>query len=1073
MYEPIDMRSQPGSRIKDREIIQMKNKFRIAVFSTCIFLMLAPYGFAQMTTATLLGTVQDETGGVLPGVSLTLVNLDTGATRMVLTDDEGRYRAASLSLGDYELQAELSGFNTAVRRGIRLTVGREAIVDLTMRVGEVTEEVIVTGDAPLVETTNAGLAALVDEKKILDLPLNGRSFSQLSLLQTGVTFAHQAGSGISTGFGTRMAVSGARPTFNSFLLDGSDINDALQGTPGSVGGVMLGVEGVREFSVLTSNYSAEFGRAAGGIINIVSKSGTNELHGTVFAFHRNSALDARNFFDRDPGNPTVRSDVPQFKRNQFGFTFGGPIIQNKTFFLGSYEGLRERLGQSSLTLTPDANARQGLLEIGTTGQFIDVGVHPDVIPVLDLYPLPNGPSRGGGVAEFISSPNREVDEDYFMVKIDHEFSDSDSIFVRYTFDDGSNVSPDAFNFGQNSFINRNQYVTIEQKKVVTPQFLNVFRLSFNRSKTNALQQAFRTDIPPELAFIPGREFGAITVAGLPTTLSVTGNPRLNHYNLWEFGDSITYTRGAHSIKAGFLSKIILYNHSSFRNFGGVFRFDSLQDFLEARPLNFAALLEGSDPHRSWKQTLHAFYLQDDFQLTPSLTVNLGLRYEIMSVPTERWNKSTTLVDLDDAETTVGPMFRHPGKKHFGPRIGLAWDVFGDGKTSIRSGFGMSYNHILPYLYSFTAIRNPPFFHEGFVSDPPFNGPEAFALAGARPTTLQFIEFNVHTPKMMQYNLSLERQIGPDLVLKVAYVGSRGVHLVAPREGNGPAPEILPDGSKFFAEGLPRRNPNWNLFYLISTDANSRYNSLRVGMDKRFSNGFQIQGSYTLSKSLDESAGIFCGSAGTSPCTILDPDDHKSNRGLAFHDVRHNLAVNYTVELPFGPGRTGFVGKLVDGWSVSGITNIASGAPLNIGNAFSRSRNGSASFTVHDRPNLIPGGDNNPVLGGPDQYFDVNQFELQDAGTYGSVGHNTVIGPGLVSWDFSIVKSTDITESTEIQFRAEFFNLFNRANFAPPINSRFGGSSLFDNQERRISSAGQIFSTVTTSRQIQFGLKVLF
>ena len=449
------------------------------------------------------------------------------------------------------------------------------------------------------------------------------------------------------------------------------------------------------------------------------------------------------------------------------------------------------------------------------------------------------------------------------------------------------------------------------------------------------------------------------------------------------------------------------------------------------------------------------------------------------MPEERWGKSTTLVDLDDPETTVGPMFRHPGKNSFGPRIGFAWDLFGDGKTSVRSGYGISYNHILPYLYSFTAIRNPPFFQEGFVSDPPFNGEEALALAQAGPTILQFIQFDVSTPKMMQYNLSLEREIMPDLVLKVAYVGSRGVHLVAPREGNGPAPEILPDGRKFFAEGLPHRNPNFRLFYLIRTDASSRYNSLRVGTDKRFSNGFQIQGSYTLSKSLDESAGIFCGSARTSACTILDPDDHKSNRGLAFHDVRHNLAVNYTVELPFGPGRkfgsgvTGFVGKMVEGWSVSGITNYTAGAPLNIENSFARSRNGSAAFTVHDRPNLIPGGDNNPVLGGPDQYFDVNQFELQDVGTYGSVGHNTIIGPGLVSWDFSITKNTNITESTRIEFRAEFFNLGNRANFAPPINGRRGGAALFDSQERRISSAGKIFGTVTTSRQIQFGLKVLF
>ena len=691
-----------------------KRMFSFSVILVCV-VACSPIVLAQATTATVSGIVEDATGGILPGASVTVRNLDTGITRTALTDDEGRYYAPNLTLGNYEVQAELEGFKTEVRTGIRLTVGRDAIVDFTLDVGEITERVEVRGEAPLVETTKSVVAGLVDEKTITELPLNGRSFDQLALLHPGVVGSRESGKGnILVGLATFFSVSGARPNQNSYLLDGTDINNLLD-QPGSVAGVLLGVDAVREFQIMTANYSAEFGRAAGGIISAATKSGTNEFHGTAFIFHRNDNLDARNFFDL--------SDTPEFKRNQFGFAAGGPIVENKTFFFGTYEGLRDRLGVTRSSITPNAAARQGFLPLDPQNPDVltDVGLDPRIQPYLELYPLPNGVDFEDGTGFFGFSESQTTDVDFFQIRIDHTFSESDSFFGRYTFDDGTLVRPVAFPKFRSTQKTRSQYLTLEHQHLFSPTLFNVFRFGFVRTfmlQTDAIDES----VPSSLTFIPGRPIGDIVVSGLSLNGSDFLVPRRNLQNLFEVADGVTYSKGRHSVKFGFAFKRFQANviQDLFRR--GRYIFTSLRNFLNANPLLFISMFLETDSVRGFRQSLFGFYVQDDMKVSSNLTLNLGLRYEFVTKPSEQNGKEAHLPSIDAPSTVVGDiLLRNPSLKNFAPRVGFAWDPFGDGKTSIRGGGGIFYEQILPKLYFIGAAQVFPFFK--FSAIPGFPSPQ--------------------------------------------------------------------------------------------------------------------------------------------------------------------------------------------------------------------------------------------------------------------------------------------------------------------------------------------------------------
>lgn len=1024
-------------------------------------LAIAEQASAQTTTATISGTVHDETKALLAGVSVSVKNLETGIVRIAATDSQGRYRIALLPPAKYEVQAAATGFQTAVRSGIELTVGREALIDFTLSVGEVTAKVLVAGEASLVETKESALGALVDDKKIRDLPLNGRSYDQLVLLQPGISFYPNAANDLQFGSGVKFTAFGARPQANLFLIDGIDINDQADFTPGSAAGLTLGVETLREFKVLTSSYGAEFGRKSGAIVVAVTQSGTNDIHGNAFEFLRNDNLDARNFFDQRK---------PEFKRNQFGGTFGGPIVRNKAFVFGGYEGLREVLGLSNVTIVPSADVHRGCVP-GATGLRC-IGVNPKIAPYLALYPLPNGPDHGDGTADFFSSPAKTTREDNFTARTDYEFNKRDSFFARYTFDDSQVLLPDPVPIFGQSFKSRYQYVTLAEQRVISPRMLNVFRVGFNRSYSDsrAIQTTGET---PELAFMPGQTMiGNLVIDSTATSVfdggfgPVAALPRTFAYNLFQYSDDLSYSKGGHFLKFGasFSRNQLNAKENAFIP-RGTYSFRTMETFLKAQPYLFRAEAPGSDTQRAWRQSIFGFYLQDDWQFNKNLRLNLGLRYEFVTIPHEIHGKSSTLINLTDKDPTVGPLWQNnPSTRDFAPRVGFAWDVFGNGKTSIRGGAGIYYDLPVSYFYSIQGSRTFPFHFTGTVNNPPFPN----ALDGLfTPSARSLVTFDKHlsTPAKLQYNVSAQREIQNGTVVSIGYVGSRGYHLLRHREADNFIPTILPDGTRFYPAGAPKVNPNFNSIRMASTDVNSDYNSLYVTIQRRFQGGLQFQASYMLSRSRDTGSGAWGTDIRNQESYIEDPYDMQADYALSGFDARHVVNLNFTYDIPFAAHLTGFAKDVLGGWQVNGITRLSSGQPFTV--VWSGNRARTYPGTTRSRPDLRPGANPNPVLGGPDRYFDPSAFVPQPAGFTGDLGRNSIIGPGLANTDVGLVKTIAFGEGRQLQFRSEVFNVFNRANFGMPLRV------VFDTQGNPINSAGQIKNTITPSRQMQFGLKFSF
>ncbi|MSO19238.1 MAG: hypothetical protein EXQ56_02055 [Acidobacteria bacterium] len=1071
---------------------------RAAMLSILLGVMLAalaPAKLSAQSAGTISGTVRDESSAVLPGVEVVMRNVETGFTRTVATDAAGRYSAPQLPLGQYEVRASFTGFKTEVRSGLTLTVGREAVVELILKVGSVAETVEVTGEAPLVETTNSAVAGLVSDQQVRDLPLNGRSIEQLAILQLGVTLSRNGNTGMFSGSVTRINIGGARTTSNSFLLDGTDINDIWNNTPGSVAGVSLGVDTIREFKVLVNNYSAEYGRAGGGVVLSVTRSGTNELHGSAFEFLRNSALDARNFFDRDSLFPSKVTDPPPFRRNQFGFTLGGPIKTDKTFFFGSFEGLRQNLTTTQFSRVPSARIR--------------AFAHPTVAPYLALLPLPapNAPEGADGTVEYVGQVREPIDENYMMVRADHSFSSSDSLFGRYTFDNANKFTPNIPNTLALADRSRNQYLTIEENHIFSPAWLAVFRAGYNRSVSEEACPR-QVEIPSSLDLIPGRPFassGGITPGSGIVGLSNCGtSPQGNWYNLLEGSTDMTFIRSGHSLKTGVIGKNIRVNKRGEANQSGSYTFTSLFNFLGISNLAGTPLANGptsslftgqlpldANTSRSWRQELIGTYIQDEWKATSKLTLNLGLRYEVVTAPSEAFGRGSSLLN-PQADRNVKVFGKEPflpnlSKKNFAPRIGFAYDPTGSGRTVIRGGGGIFYDQILPATYQIAVLRNPPFYVRASITNPPWPNAYQLLLAGVDPGSQALNNFTPSSsPRTMQYNFGVQHQFAGGWVANMLYLGSRGMHLISARDANSALPQIQQDGRYFFPLNAVRRNPNFGEIVNYTTDGNSNYNSLGLGINKRFSQGFQLQGSYNWSKLIDNTSGQYAPETASGSRSLMNPDDPRVDRSLSAQNVGQNLVGNVTYELPLGAGASGIAAQLIHGWQLNSIVTLSSGVPVNLELGFNRARNAQVTGTgFQQRPDLVSGSSNNPTdgasigcaggfaagtpLGTPDLYVDPCAFRLPEAGYFGNLGRNTIIGPPLTNVDFSVLKRFELPrEGLSLQWRTEVFNLFNHANFFSPNRTIF---STADGVAR--SDFGQIRSTRTSARQIQFGLKLLF
>jgi hypothetical protein len=758
-------------------------------------LLFVPALLAQTNTAELAGLITDQSGGAIPKVSVMVTSAATGVKRTSNTDGQGGYRFLRLAPGNYDLVASIEGFRTERMHGIVLTVGQQATVNITLAVGAVAAETVVTASGLLLDMQSAALSDAMDPKAIRELPLNGRDFAQLALLEPGVAPSRRSSD--SGGPGTKLVINGNRPSQVSFILDGSDINDANNNTPGSAAGVLLGVDTLEEFRVNTNSYSSAYGRSAGGVISAVTKSGTNQLHGSVFEFVRNSSFDARNFFD-SPAAP-----IPAFRRNQFGAEVDGPLIRNKTFFLGSFEGLRQRLGVTSRSVVPDANARLGIFPNGSR-----VPVNPAVPPYLDLVPLPNDRSFGDGTGEFVSAASQATSENFFVCRIDHRFSDKTSLFVRFTADDANVRVPDAIRLIQADSTSSNRFLTAEVTRILTQRLLNTSRFSFNRSDIESANTYLR-EPDPSLSFFPGRPLGQISVTGFFSIGPSRFGPSYSRQSLFHFTDDLSWVRGRHSLKFGFDHRFYRLPTSRPQSPYGFYQFNGLTDFLQARPASVELTLPDSNLDRNWRQSMTAAYVQDDFRLSRRLTLNLGLRYERVSVPEERDGLSANFRDvLRDASTTVGPMFTNPSNRNFAPRVGLAWDPLGDGKTSVRAGFGIFYDPVWTDFYANAGNRLAPFYVLGSIRNPVF--PRAETLVGNPAFVLgrqDVLVYDPSNPYTMQYNFTVQRQIGASTAVTLSYAGQRGVHLVRFVDENQAIPQILADGRKFFPETSTPRNTN--------------------------------------------------------------------------------------------------------------------------------------------------------------------------------------------------------------------------------------------------------------------------
>lgn len=1004
---------------------------------------------AQTNTAELVGLIVDQSGGAIPEVSVTLTSPMTGMKRSTHTDGQGGYRFLRVPPGAYDLTASIEGFRIDRRRGIILTVGQQATLNLTLAVGSISSEAVVTA-GNLVDMQSAALSEAMDPKTIRDLPLNGRDFAQLALLEAGVAPSRRSPD--SGGPGTKLVINGNRPSQVSFLLDGSDINDANNNTPGSAAGVMLGIDTLEEFRVNTNSYSAAYGRSAGGIISAVTKSGTNRLHGSLFEFARNSTFDAKNFFD------SSAAPIPPFRRNQFGVEVDGPVISNKTFFLGGYEGLRQRLGITSRSVVPDADARSGIFPGGSR-----VVVNPAVPAYLDLVPLPNDRNFGDGTGEFMSAASQATNEDFFAGRIDHHFSDRTSVFARFTADDATVAVPDGIRLIQAESRSSNRYLTVELTRIVTQRLLNTARFGFNHSDIESTNTYLRRP-DPSLSFFPGRPLGQISVTGFFSIGPSRFGPSYSRQSLFQFTDDLSWAPGRHSVKFGFDHRFYRLPTSRPQSPYGFYQFNGLIDFLQARPASVELTLPDSSLDRNWRQMMTAAYLQDDIRLSRNLTLNLGMRYERVSVPVEADGLSANFRDvLRDATTTIGPMFTNPSNRNLAPRAGMAWDPLGDGKTSIRSGFGIFFDPIWTDFYANAGNRLAPFYVLGSIRNPVF--PRAETLVGNPGFVLgrqDVLVFHPDNPYTMQYNFTVQRQLTESTAMTLSYAGQRGVHLARFVDGNQAIPQILADGRKFFPETSTTRNPHLTGVRYKVTDGQSVYNAFQASVQHRVQGGILLRVNYVFSRNIDD--GSVTVTQGGDNDLPQDPDSRKAERGLSNYDVRHYLVALWNWDLPAIPRLPKWFGA---GWQWNTISTVSSGNPFSVVVGFDRARARFQAGTSPQRPDLAAGWPSNPILGGPDRYYDPNAFALPAAGFYGNLGRNTLIGPGLAMVDMSLNKRFQMGERAALQFRAEMFNSLNHPNFAIP-----SARTVFTSTGP-VGSAGRITSTLTSSRQLQFGMKVTF
>jgi hypothetical protein len=1101
-----------------------------ALFAPCACLLVAALAsnklHAQATTATILGTVTDTSGAAVADAAVQIKNVATGITQNVATDTGGRYRVPDLGLGDYDVQASKAGFQTVVRKGITLAVGSESVVDFSLPVGQTQQTVLVEGQASQVETTSAAVGNVVESVQVRDLPLNGRSYTQLLALAPGVQTAAQATQDPGSAFygrGAQYSVAGSRLYGQSFLLDDTDVADFFgHGVGSAATGDALGVEAIAEFQALTATYGAQFG-GNGAVLNAVSKSGTNGLHGSAYEFFRNNVLDARDYFDL-PRQPDGDRNPP-FRRNQFGGSLGGPIKKDKAFFFVNYEGLRQLKVADTPAFVPDANARNGFLPCAQAPSYPCVGglanvgfASPALRDVLSLFPA-TSLTTPTGVADIDSAGNQIANENYLLVRFDYAFSAEDSLFFRYVLDRAQFQLPSTPVLYTEQDLSRSHIATLEERHV-SANLVNLARISFVRPAEygNYLNPvATAPDGTHPLQYYPGLgiEDGGVTIAGLSNGFYSIGPsgilPTAVVPNRFTEADDVYWTRGAHNFKFGIAFERFQQNDTSGFGGPGAYSFTGLLQFMQGTPSLYLGNLPGQfNDARYFREFWITPYFQDDWKVTPKLTLNLGLRYAWGANPSEATNNLYQLINPPYATVPSGasvfpsaPSFVHvpnvwqnnPNTKNFDPRIGLAYDLFGDHKTSIRAGFGMFHELIKATIYQAAYVLNPPYttIAAPYIPSPapgvppicvPAFGPVTPGGSGASNlncpqeiSNTQGYDYATNaTPYMMQYNFSIQREIGMGNVITLGYVGSEGRHLWYTSELNPPLPNTptpgVPPGAPCgllacaigsFIATNPRVNPTAGYLDYYQPVGTSNYNSLQASFNHRFSHNLQTQLSYTFSKSLDEASNSIGLEAGLGQAdTSSNPYSRNYDYGPSTFSRKNNFTASAVYDLPFQANH------VLGGWELSTVLTAVSGFPFSPAVGFDNEGLGAPTTTGAERPNIAPNCTySSAVIGNPSEWYNPACFVLPQVGTPGDIGRTSLIGPGLFDIDFALMKNTRIKERMNTQFRAEFFNILNHPNFGIPNTSTFVSGGAIS------QTAGVITTTTTYQRQIQFGLKIIF
>jgi hypothetical protein len=1064
-------------------------RYRPCILSVALATLFSAGAWSQTQLAAVSGTITDPSGAVVPGVSVSIVNQSTGLKRGVLSDTAGEYRFAGLPTGTYSIRMEKPGFQSQIHEGVELTSAAEVVINSALVIGDLSQQTTVNANVAAIDNTTSTVTGLLPEQSLTELPLNNRDLFSAVTLEPGVApNPSSAPSLLSSGKSGQVAINGIRPDMTNVLIDGLDATDPVWGySPAGASGFFLGLNELTEVRVLTQTFNAEYGGHGGAVIAMITKSGSNQFHGSLWELHRDASLDAKNYFDLGA------SPIPQFVRNQFGAGIGGPLKRNRTFFFANYEGFREVQASTAVATVPDALAHQGLLPSAnnpaactnaTPSGCVAIPMNPLIQPFLNLLPPANGPDNGDGTGELITANKGNTREDHGMVRIDHYFSSTHSLFARYTIDDSSSLVPyvgtppgaDAPGF-PTFHLARNQYATVQDRTTFGPQWINELRFGINR--TTASSSIDNTHPGLSISLVPDRPFGMIDIAGESLIGNFSAFPLGDFSTVYQVQDQLSRTIGRHTLKFGIEFRRLQSNGPLDFAVNGVYTFQdltpfglpassnnpALEFFLEGVPLSYAGVNpSNADSDRGYRETIASGFAQDFVRLNSRLTVNLGLRYDFYSNPTEAFGRESAFPNpATDSAPTAGKLFARTPLDLLSPQAGLAWNIFGDGKTVVRSGFGI-YRDQLPAILFGLGRALPPFFDvEDFIF-PQFLNPQNALMT--QPLDAFSTTYNPKFPYALQYNAKVERQLAQGMILSAGYFGTRGNHLTRDGEENPFEPAL---GHRY--------DPNLpSPLLMVLTDGQSFYNSLQVSVSKHYARDFFWQVSYTLAHSVDDaSVGVYVESV-NDPAGSQDIFDRKGDRGASDFDIRNNFVANAAYDLP---GR----GRLLGDWQVSAVANVHSGVPftpvLDFDNADIQ------SLIIPERPDLVGNPyagscPNGARVGTPSCWFNPSAFAVPPAGDFGNAGRNILRGPAFAQFDPALHKDFALTERRKIMVGVEAYNLFNHPNFGVPSNTQSpfslggNGDAVFKDAAGHFAdNAGQILTTAGTGRQIQLASRFTF